>query len=222
MNHVNRLQILYGWTPNYRLVFKKPVLQELKKVPQFACQQGWIIFVYENEIPKAFWISQTLKEIKELTISLDERLFGDTILRVEKISNEDRYVISDIFIYSSTNIFRITTFEQREIWLTKVLKKFYKPIKGLTELILKKDIIEKIPIKGYEFYDDRKGSFGIFSELKEIVYKTEIPDVYFIRGKQGYVAVPDLKTSEFLRLKGDEFELQIEEIEGVWHIKSFV
>jgi hypothetical protein len=201
------------------LVFKKPVLQELKKVPQFIAQQGWIILIYEGEIPKAFWISQNLKEIKELTIALDERLFGDTILRAERITgHEDKYVISDIFMYASTNVFRITNFEQRETFIKKILNKFYKPIKGLTEFYTKKD---SFPIKGYEYYDNKPGSFGIFNESNEIVYKTEIPDVYFIRGKSGYVAVPDLKTSEFLRSKGDEFELNVEENEGIWYIKSF-
>jgi hypothetical protein len=215
MNHVNRLQILYGWTPNYRLVFKKPVHQELKKVPQFIAQQGWIILVYD-QIPKAFWISQ--KEIQEISIALDERLFGDTIFRAEKISGHThKYVISDIFVYASTNIFVRTNFEERFQWISKILT-FHQRINGLTELYSKDSTF---PIKGYEYYDTKKGSFGVYSEIKEIVYKTEIPDVYFIRGKSGYVAVPDLKTSEFLRLKGEEFELDIEEKEGVWYIKSF-
>ena len=216
MNHVNRLQILYGWTPNYRQVFKKPVLPGLKKVPQFVGQQGWIILVYDQEIPKAFWIG---KDIQELTICLDERLFGDTIFRAEKISgHEHKYVISDIFIYASTNIHRLTSFQERFEWTSKILK-FHKHIPGLTELYTKDSAF---PIKGYEYYDDKKGSSGIYSEAKEIVYKSEIPDVYFIRGKSGYVAVPDLKTSEFLRSKGSEFELHLEENKGIWHIKSFV
>jgi hypothetical protein len=216
MNHVNRLQILYGWTPNYRQVFKKPVLPGLKKVPQFVGQQGWIIFVYEGEIPKAFWVG---KDIQELTIALDERMFGDTIFRAEKISGYNhKYVLSDIFVFASTNIFVRTNFEERYSWISKILK-FHQQIPGLTELYSKES---QFPIKGYEYHDIKKGSFGIYAEEKEIVYKTEIPDVYFIRGKSGYVAVPDLKTSEFLRSKGSEFELDIEEIEGIWHIKSFV
>jgi hypothetical protein len=216
MNHVNRLQILYGWTPNYRQVFKKPVLPGLKKVPQFIAQQGWIFLVYDEQIPKAYWIG---KDIQELCICLDERLFGDTILRAEKISgHEHKYVISDIFIYASTNIHRLTTFEERFNWTSKILKKFHKHIPGLAELYSKET---SFPIKGYEYYDNKKGSSGIYSDAKEIVYKSDIPDVYFVRGKPGYVAVPDLKTSEFLRSKGSEFELDIEEKEGKWYIKSF-
>ena len=216
MNHVNKLQILYGWTPNYRLVFKKPVHQGLK-IPQFIATQGWIILTYDKGIPVCLWITQ--KEIKELTICLDERLFGDAIFRAEKISGyEHKYVISDIFIYASTNIHRLTTFQERFEWTSKILK-FHKHIPGLTELYTKDSAF---PIKGYEYYDNKKGSSGIYSEAKEIVYKSEIPDVYFIRGKSGYVAVPDLKTSEFLRSKGSEFELHLEENKGIWHIKSFV
>jgi hypothetical protein len=120
-------------------------------------------------------------------------------------------------VYASTNIFVRTNFEERFQWITKKLK-FHQRIPGLTELYSKDS---KFPIKGYEYYDNKKGSFGSYSEQKETVYKTEIPDVYFIRGKTGYVAVPDLKTSEFLRSKGEEFELDIEEKEGIWYIKTF-
>jgi hypothetical protein len=211
MNHVNRLQILYGWTPNYRLVLKKPVPQEHKiKVPQFKGEQGWIFLTYDK-VPVCLWIG---RQIVPLNICLDERLFGDTLFRAEKISST-QYVISDLFMYSATNIFRSTTYTERKE-IIRGLMTFHKQIPGLVHFYMKD---ADFPIKGYEYFDDKKGSFGIYSEGMQTVIKSDIPDVYFIRGKEGYVAVPDLKTSEFLRSKGDEFELALEEKNGVWYIK---
>jgi hypothetical protein len=211
MNPVNRLQILYGWTPNYRLVFKKPVLQEHKvKVPQFKGEQGWIFLTYDP-LPVCYWIG---KETVKLQICLDERLFGDTLFRAERISST-QYVISDLFMYSATNIFRTTTYAERQK-IIRGLMTFHKHIPRLVEFYTKD---AQFPIKGYEYFDDKKGSMGVYSEGMETVIKSDIPDVYFIRGKEGYVAVPDLKTSEFLRSKGNEFELALEEKNGIWYIK---
>jgi hypothetical protein len=50
----------------------------------------------------------------------------------------------------------------------------------------------------------------------ETVIRTEIPDVYTVIGKQGYVLVPNLKTSVFLRSKGAEFKLKCVEKDGNW------
>jgi hypothetical protein len=164
-----------------------------------------------DPLPVCYWIGKT---IEQLSVALDERLFGDTLFRAERIS-ADQYVISDLFMYSATNIFRTTTYAQRQE-IIRGLMRFHKHIPGLVKFY-RKDA--DFPVKGYEYYDDKKGSFGIYSEGTETVIKSDIPDVYFIRGKEGYVAVPDLKTSEFLRSKGDEFELALEEKNGIWYIK---
>lgn len=118
-------------------------------------------------------------------------------------------------MYSATNIFRITNYKERQE-IIKGLLTFHKHIPSLVNLFMKDS---NFPIKGYEYFDDKKGSIGVYSDAKETVFKSDIPDVYFIRGKEGYVAVPDLKTSEFLRSKGDEFELDLEEKNGIWYIK---
>jgi hypothetical protein len=146
---------------------------------------------------------------------LDERLFGDTIFRAEKV--RDSYVISDVFVYNSSCIFNTSTFQQRYEWTKELLKRFYRP--GLAEFIHKSNLPENISLRGWEVYDWKEGSHGCFVEEQfEIVTKTDIPDVYTVVGKQGYVLVPNLKTSQFLRSKGSEFKLKCVEKDGNWEV----
>ena len=123
MNPVSLLQSHYGWTPSSRQVFKKPVPTESKcfRVPQTNGIPGWIVLTYEKEKPACFWVTST--EITRIQCIADERLFGDTIFRAERIGQLE-FVISDIFIYNSNCIFVCSTFEQRYVWLLDLLKMF--------------------------------------------------------------------------------------------------
>lgn len=51
-----------------------------------------------------------------------------------------------------------------------------------------------------------------------LVTRSEIPDVYLIEG--GYIQVPDIQTSEYLRSLGSSFEIQLEEKNGLWFVKN--
>jgi hypothetical protein len=67
---------------------------------------------------------------------------------------------------------------------------------------------DEIKIKGTEEYLDENGKHGYFvekddSEVLDVV-KMQLPDCYEIVGK-GYLRVPDLKTSVYLRSKGKQF-----------------
>jgi hypothetical protein len=103
-----------------------------------------------------------------------------------------------------------------------LLSRFYK--KGLAEFVHKSDLPENISLRGHEVYDFKEGSHGCFVELEqfEIVIKSEIPDVYTVKGKQGYVMVPDLKTSVFLRSKGGEFKLKCISQNGNWVCQEYI
>jgi hypothetical protein len=214
MSLVNRLQTHYGWTPNSRLVSRKPVPPEPNfKVPQTTGIMGWIVLTY-NPGPVCMWI--TSKESCILKICLDERLYGDTIFRAEKV--RDTYVISDVLVYNAVCIHNSTTFKQRYEWSAELIKRFYSS--GLAKLLHKSDLPEDTKLRGHEYYDFSKGSHGSFVELdeSETIIKTELPDVYLVKGKQGYVLVPDLRTSEFLRSKGSEFKLKCIEKNGNWEV----
>lgn len=177
---------------------------------------GWIALTYNNNIPVCLWI--TARESCVISVCLDDRLFGDTIFRAEKVGNT--YVISDVFIYNSSCIFAITTFKQRYDWIKQILARFYRD--GLAKFIHKSDLPADTKLRGHEVYDDKEGSHGCFVEVddQETIIRTEIPDVYTVVGKQGYVLVPDLKTSVFLRSKGDQFKLKCVQKEGNWSISE--
>jgi hypothetical protein len=175
---------------------------------------GWIVLTYDNNVPVCSWI--TARESCVISVCLDDRLFGDTIIRAEKV--RDQYVISDVFIYNSTCIFNTSTFKQRYEWTKELLTRFYRP--GLAVFVHKSDLPNNIPLRGNEVYDFKEGSHGCFVEVdnSETVIRTEIPDVYTVVGKQGYVLVPNLKTSVFLRSKGPEFKLKCVQKDGNWEV----
>lgn len=206
MSPENRLQRLYEWTPSFRLVYKKPVPTGLKtfRVPQTSGVPGWIVLTYENSIPVCYWL--TTHECKQIPCFADERICGDTIFRAEKLS-ESEYVISDIWMYNSNCIYACSTFSQRYEWLELLLKTFFRfPEKSVS--FLHKSQLESQRIRGYEEHLEEVGKHGYFvdkdkSELMTIT-RLSIPDCYEIVGK-GYLRVPDLKTSVYLRSKGDTF-----------------
>jgi hypothetical protein len=181
------------------------------RVPQSGVS-GWIVLSYENGIPVCTWI--TAHESYQLKVCLDERLFCDTVFRAERVKND--YIISDIWLYNSTLIFKTTSFRQRYDWLKQILNKFYKPF--LTKFIHKSEFIGKA--RGYEYHTKNPGDHGIFAEALDTVtvIRTEIPDVYTVEGKEGYLRVPNLKTSVFLRSKGDTFKLRCIQANNNWEI----
>ena len=175
---------------------------------------GWIVLTYDNNLPVCLWA--TSRESHVIAVCFDDRFFGDTIFRAEKIGST--YVISDVYVYNSTCVFNRSTFKQRYDWTKEILKRFYTP--GLAVFIHKSDLPENTQVKGNEVYDFKEGSYGCFVELNnlETVTRTEIPDVYTVMGKQGYVLVPNLKTSIFLRSKGSEFKIKCIPKDGNWEV----
>jgi hypothetical protein len=206
MSPESRLQRHYEWTPNYRLVFKKPVPTGLKtfQVPQTVGSLGWILFTYENNIPVCYWANT--HEWKQITCIVDERICGDTFLRVEKI-NDSEFVVSDIWMYNSNCVYACSTFSQRYEWLKKWLPLVLPHYDGFPNFIHKSNSTYKI--RGYEEHPEEVAKPGYFVEKDDSILvqvsKLSIPDCYEVIGK-GYLRVPDLKTSVYLRSKGDMFE----------------
>jgi len=208
MNLVSQLQRHYDWTPNYRLVSKKPVPQGLNtfRVPHTNGIPGWIIFTRENKKPICVWISGN--ECKKVPCIVDERICGDTFIKVEKIGPLD-FVVADIWMYNANCVFACSTFKQRYDWLLKLLKKFTSHVEGITIDLIHKSELGDVPLKGYEEHtEETAGKPGYFVESYGELFKVtklSTPDCYEIVGK-GYLRVPDLKTSIYLRSKGDSFE----------------
>lgn len=136
----------------------------------------------------------TNKIIKYLSVVLDERLFSDTIFKVEQTSS-NTYNILDVWLYNSSCIYAGTSFSQRSMWIDSILETFHTPVYGLAQLThLKPNVMT--------------------------ILKTHIPDVYNVKDNDGYVQVSDLKTSRFLRLKGDIFQLNCKKEGEYWVIQE--
>ena len=223
MNPVSQFQHRYEWTPNSRLVYKKPVPTELEmfKVEQTKGTQGWILFTYDNATPVCYWVNS--QEYEQLPCIVDERICGDTVLRVEKL-NDLEYVVADIWMYNSNCVYVCSTFQQRYEWLKKFLSEFTTYIDGVTiELIHRSDLDPGYYLKGYELHTNECGKHGYFVDKQEEgevlqISKLLLPDCYEVVGK-GYLHVPDLKTSEYLRSKGELFQCRcVPHEEDFWRL----
>ena len=179
------------------------------RVPQSIGTPGWIVFTYENNTPVCLWLTKSIHECKKLPCIADERICGDTFLRVEKVGPLE-FVIADIWMYNSNCVFACSTFKQRYDWLKDLLKMFTASIPGTVKLIHKSDF-KFTKIRGYEEHNDETiGRPGYFVENDNSVIvrfsRLEIPDCYKVVGGVEYLKVPDLKTSKYLRSKPSEFE----------------
>jgi hypothetical protein len=113
-------------------------------------------------------------------------------------------------MYNSNCVFACSTFKQRYEWLSKLLSRFTTYIEGVTIDLIHKSDLGDIPIRGYEEHTEETiGKPGYFVEKDNTerftITRLSIPDCYEIIGK-GYLRVPDMKTSVYLRSKGDSFE----------------
>lgn len=162
---------------------------------------------YDQKMPVCLWISGS--QVEKLNCIVDERLCGDTFLKVERLDNQT-FLVSDIWMYNSNCVFACSTFRQRYEWLKELLKTFTYHIDGLTIKLLHKSEYTG-DIKGYEQHpEDMPGKSGYYVENTSdsemcMVTRMNIPDCYEIANR-GYLRVPDIKTSSYLRSKGEIFE----------------
>lgn len=129
-------------------------------------------------------------------------------MRVEKVSELD-FVVADIWMYNSNCIFACSTFEQRYNWLKTFLTTFFFSVKGTANFIHKENA-EKYGVRGYEEYGTELAKPGYFVEKETdtevfTIRKMAIPDCYELDNDRGYLRVPDLKTSVYLRSRGPVF-----------------
>ena len=90
---------------------------------------------------------------------MDERVFSDTIIRVNQLSAKvflacDLRVLNGSFIYEKMN------YIERRNKLEHILDSFHYP--SMTALISYEEVPEDTPIRGWETYDNLPGSMGVF------------------------------------------------------------
>jgi hypothetical protein len=138
------------------------------RVPQTTGHPGWIIFTYEENVPVCLWVSAV--ECKKVPCIVDERLCGDTFLKVERIGELD-FVVSDIWMYNSNCVFACSTFKQRYDWLFKLLTKFTRCVEGVTIDLIHKMDLGDVQIRGHEYHPvDTPGCHGYFAQNDGTVF----------------------------------------------------
>lgn len=86
-----------------------------------------------------------------------------------------------------------------------MLSRFHKYFPGLSRLMHKSEVTSEMKLRGTEVYTHDEGFHGCFIENEAVnsvvILKTDLPDVYTVQNKEGYIRIPDLKTSQFMRSK---------------------
>jgi hypothetical protein len=135
------------------------------KQPQYSGTPGWIFLTHnEDSSPIALFADQHQK-LTVIYLVLDERLFSDTILRVVRVG-PTRFIVYDIRYLNGLDIYSTYSFHQRKERLETLLSLFHHPDLVSLELV---DNIQstEFPIRGYEYYDDKPGTLGVFLPIKE-------------------------------------------------------
>ena len=191
------------------MVFKKPAPQgsKMTRVPQTGGYLGWIVFTYENHQPVCLWMTNDKTE--KIPCSFDERLAGDTIMRAEKVGSLT-YVVGDVWLYNSNCIFMCSTFSQRYNWLKTFLPNFIGYVEGVTAKFIHKSDASNYKVRGYEDHPNEIGKTGFYVEKEDEsqmlqITRMSMPDCYEVGNTGGYLKVPDIKTSRYLRSKGQSF-----------------
>ena len=124
----------------------------------------------------------------------------------EKKRTRDEFVVSDIWMYNSNCVYACSTFSQRYEWLKKWIPLVLPQQPGMIKFIHKSESTHAI--RGYEEHPEEIGKPGFYVEKDDsevlTIKKMNIPDCYEVVGK-GYLMVPDIKTSVYLRSKGESF-----------------
>jgi hypothetical protein len=135
---------------------------------------GWISL---TPGPTVEWIPREGdKEI--LSMVIDERMCCSTLLRAERLS-ATKFVVADMIYLNGRYIWETHTFAQRSKWLLDLLEEFH--TKELGQLV-HKDLLEPVPIRGWEYYADTPGMVGAYVPLPPMVpmkwHPTDEPDIW--------------------------------------------
>ena len=113
--------------------------------------------------PVALFVDQHDKPTP-VKIVMDERLCSDTVIRVVRLS-PDVYVACDLRTLNGVNMFDTKPYAERRALLDELLAEFHSP--DLTALMTMDEVPPLTSIRGWETYDDRPGTLGVFLPAEE-------------------------------------------------------
>jgi hypothetical protein len=152
-----------------RLYPRKPQVKKGKdplpqKAPQYAGNPGWILLTHDNDgTCIAFFVDQKDK-ITPINLILDERMFSDTVIRVTQLS-PNVFLACDIRFLNGKNVFESKSYSERRVLLDELLGEFHSP--DLCALLTYDEVPPLTPVRGWETYDDKPGTIGVFLPAEE-------------------------------------------------------
>ena len=151
---------LYPWKPHVKRG-KDPLPL---KVPQYEGNPGWILLTHDNDGScVAFFVDHNDK-CKSVNFVIDERMFSDTVLRVTQLSS-DVFLACDIRTFNGKNVFETMSYSERRALLGELLEEFHSP--DLCALLTYDEVPVLTAVRGWETYDDKPGSVGVFLPAEE-------------------------------------------------------
>lgn len=214
---LQRLRDLYQWDNCLHLSRRGNPSNYKVKVPQTNGIPGWLCLTRDDRGDPIALLVQRRENPKIIKVRcvLDERCFEDSILRVEYTSSS--IYLADIWMWNASNVFNMTHFAWRQNLLRRIHAELYTNLPSFQshEFVLRENITD---IRGYEYYNDKIGAYGIFVEYNEEadgvfeITVTDIPDVYKL-SNGGYLRVRTLKLSRYLRTLGKTFKLKCQQNE---------
>ena len=113
----------------------------------------------ENGDPVAMFVDNH-DNIVMLHMVFDERVFSDTVFRAVRL-NSMMFVLYDIRYFNGAPMFEIYNYQQRMTKIKQLLEVFHHP--DLVSLVTPDEVAKYVyPIRGYEYYDNKPGSMGVF------------------------------------------------------------
>jgi hypothetical protein len=130
------------------------------RLPQYTGNPGWLLLTHNEEgDPVALFVDKN-DNLTVLYIVFDERVFSDTVFRVVR-TGPSRFIVYDIRYLNGQNYYETHTYEERSQKVAELLDMFHSPDMVALETV--QQIAEwEYPIRGYECYDDKPGTLGVF------------------------------------------------------------
>lgn len=152
---------LCPWKPHVRKGVLDPLLP---KIPQYAGTPGWLLLTHnEEDQPIAMFVDAKDRQTI-LPIVMDERLFSDSVFRVVQLA-PTVFLVCDIRYLNGRCVYERVSYTDRRALVETLLDEFHQT--DLTALISYDKVPSTTFVRGWEQYDERPGTVGVFLPADE-------------------------------------------------------
>jgi hypothetical protein len=151
---------LYPWKPHVKRG-KDPL--PLNR-PQYVGTPGWLLLTRSPTGECVALFVDHAEKVAPVRIVMDERMFSDTVIRVTQLS-PDVFLACDIRWLNGKNLFETLPYAERIAKLDELLEVFHAPV--LASVLTYEEVPVLTPVRGWESYDDKPGTLGVFLPAEE-------------------------------------------------------